>query len=50
LFSMASPISITILSENRSPEWIARMVGNILAIGTLGSVAGALLAAYYFIP
>lgn len=50
LFSFASPMSITMLSENRSPEWIARMVGNILAIGTMGSVLGALLAAYYLIP
>jgi spermidine synthase len=50
LFSFASPMSITLLSENRSPEWIARMVGNILAIGTLGSVLGALLAAFYLIP
>jgi spermidine synthase len=50
LFSFASPMSITMLSENRSPEWIARMVGNILAIGTLGSVLGALVAAFYLIP
>jgi len=50
LFSMASPTSITLLSENRSPEWITRLVGSILAIGTLGSVLGALLAAYYLIP
>jgi spermidine synthase len=50
LFSFASPLSITLLSENRSPEWIARMVGNILAIGTVGSVLGALLAAFYLIP
>jgi spermidine synthase len=50
LFSFASPMSITLLSENRTPEWIARMVGNILAIGTVGSVLGALLAAFYLIP
>ena len=50
LFSFASPMSITLLSKNRSPEWIARMVGNILAIGTVGSVLGALLAAFYLIP
>ncbi len=50
LFSFASPLSITLLSENRSPEWIARMVGNILAIGTIGSVLGALCAAFYLIP
>jgi spermidine synthase len=50
LFSFASPMSITMMSENRSPEWIARMVGNILAIGTMGSVLGALLAAFYLIP
>jgi spermidine synthase len=50
LFSFASPMSITLLSANRTPEWIARMVGNILAIGTIGSVLGALLAAFYLIP
>jgi len=50
LFSFASPMSITLLSENRSPEWITRMVGNILATGTVGSVLGALLAAFYLIP
>jgi spermidine synthase len=50
LFSFASPMSITLLSEKRSPEWIARMVGNILAIGTVGSVLGALVAAFYLIP
>ena len=50
LFSFASPLAITLLSENRSPEWIARMVGNILAIGTIGSVLGALVAAFYLIP
>ncbi len=47
---MASPVSITILSENRTPEWITRTIGTILAVGTLGSVVGALLAAYFFIP
>jgi spermidine synthase len=50
LFSFASPMSITLLSENRSPEWITRMVGNILATGTVGSVLGALSAAFYLIP
>ncbi|MBN1146138.1 MAG: fused MFS/spermidine synthase [Anaerolineales bacterium] len=50
LFSMASPLSITLLSENRPPEWISRMVGNVLALGTVGSVLGALLAAFYLIP
>lgn len=50
LFSMASPLSITMLSVDRSPEWISRIVGNILAIGTLGSILGALLAAFSLIP
>lgn len=50
LFSMASPLSITLLSENRPPEWITRMVGNILATGTAGSILGALVAAFYLIP
>lgn len=50
LFSMASPLSITLLSTDRPPEWITRMVGNILATGTLGSILGALLAAFYLIP
>ena len=50
LFSLASPVSINLLSEGRSPEWISRMVGNILATGTIGSVLGALAAAFYLIP
>lgn len=50
LFSMASPLSITLLSENHPPEWITRLVGNILATGTAGSILGALVAAFYLIP
>ena len=50
LFSMASLLSITLLSSDRKPEWISRMVGVVLAIGTLGSFLGALAAAFVFIP
>lgn len=50
LFSMASPLSITLLSENRPTAWITRMVGTVLAIGTAGSILGALAAAFLLIP
>jgi spermidine synthase len=50
LFGMLSPMAITILSTQYSARAIGRVVGAIYAIGTLGSVTGALTAAFYLIP
>ncbi len=50
LFSMMSPLAISLVSSSYPPETITREVGNIYAIGTLGSVAGALAAAFILIP
>ncbi|MBN1146137.1 MAG: fused MFS/spermidine synthase [Anaerolineales bacterium] len=50
LFSTASPLSITLLSRDHKPEWISRVVGAILAASALGSILGALVAAYVLIP
>jgi spermidine synthase len=50
LFSMASPVSIMLLSKHAPAELAPRILGNVLAIGTVGSVLGALLAAFVLIP
>jgi spermidine synthase len=50
LFSMTSPLAISLVSMNYPSETITKEVGNIYAIGTLGSVAGALAAAFILIP
>lgn len=50
LFSMVSPLVITLLASIHAPERISRDVGNIYALGTLGSVVGALAAAFLLIP
>lgn len=50
LFSTASPVAINILTHGRRAEDAPRVVGNVLAVGTLGSVSGALAAAFYLIP
>jgi spermidine synthase len=50
LFSMTSPMIISMLTAIHPPEVIARDVGNIYALGTLGSVLGALAAAFILIP
>ncbi len=50
LFGMTSPIAITLLSAGRPAEAISEIVGNIYAISTVGSVAGALGAAFVLIP
>lgn len=48
MFGMISPIAITMLSENS--DNLSETVGNIYAISTIGSVLGALAAAFYLIP
>ncbi len=50
LFGMISPLSIILLSEGRTPPQITRIVGNIYALSTVGSVLGALVAAFSLIP
>ncbi len=50
LFSMTSPLVISLLTSIHPPEAISRDVGNIYALGTLGSVLGALAAAFILIP
>ena len=50
LFSMTSPLVISLLTSIHPPEKISRDVGNVYALGTLGSVLGALAAAFVFIP
>jgi spermidine synthase len=50
LFSMTSPLVISLVSMDYPPETISREVGNIYGIGTLGSVVGALAAAFILIP
>jgi spermidine synthase len=50
LFSMTSPLVISLLTSIHPPEQISRDVGNIYGIGTLGSVLGALVAAFVLIP
>lgn len=50
LFSMTSPLIISLLTSIHPPETISRDVGNIYALGTLGSVLGALAAAFVLIP
>lgn len=36
--------------ENRSQRQMSQIAGTIYALGTIGSVAGALVAAFYLIP
>ncbi len=50
LFGMISPLAIALLSVGRSPEGISRIVGNVFGLSTIGSVLGALAAAFLFIP
>lgn len=50
LFGTTSPTAITLLSENRSQRQMSQIAGTIYALGTIGSVAGALAAAFYLIP
>ena len=50
LFSMTSPLAISLFSTSQTSDQIPRTVGNVYALSTVGSVLGALLAAYVFIP
>lgn len=50
LFGTLSPMVISLLSEQQAPETMSRIVGNVYAIGTIGSVSGALMAALFLIP
>lgn len=50
LFGMLTPMTITILSENRTSEQMSPIVGNLYALSTVGSVLGALSAALFWIP
>lgn len=50
LFSTTSPMAISLLAVDRPKETIAREVGNIYALSTIGSVIGALVAAFVLIP
>ena len=50
LFGSISPMVITLLTAGQSSEDISRIVGNVYGLGTVGSVAGAVSAAFIFIP
>jgi spermidine synthase len=50
LFGMLTPLSITILSRGRTTAEVSPIVGNLYALSTVGSVLGALSAAYFWIP
>jgi len=50
LFSATSPMVISLLAAERDKEAIPKEVGNVYALGTLGSVIGALAAAFILIP
>jgi len=50
IFGMVSPLVITLLSANQPDAQLSKTVGAVYALGTLGSVLGALTAAFYLIP
>ncbi len=50
LFGTISPMVITLLTADQPAESISKIVGNVYGLGTVGSVAGALSAAFVFIP
>ncbi|MCC7129867.1 MAG: hypothetical protein B6D39_00830 [Anaerolineae bacterium UTCFX2] len=50
LFSATSPMAISLLAAEREKETIPKEVGNVYALGTLGSVIGALTAAFLLVP
>ena len=49
-FGTISPIAVTLLSQNRNPDQMPGVSGNVYAIGTLGNIVGALSAAFILIP
>jgi spermidine synthase len=50
IFGMVSPLVITLLSANQPGSHVSKIVGNVYALGTLGSVSGAVAGAFYLIP
>ncbi len=48
LFGFISPMVITLLADDEHPA--GQVAGNVYALGTMGSVAGALTAAFFWIP
>lgn len=50
IFGMVSPLVITLLSANQPDAQLSKTVGTVYALGTIGSVLGALAAAFYLIP
>lgn len=49
-FSAASPMAVSLLTADRPKEDTSKEVGNVYALSTLGSVLGALAAAFVLIP
>lgn len=50
LFGMLTPLAITILSHGQPADSVSETVGNVYALSTIGSVLGALAAAFFLIP
>jgi spermidine synthase len=50
LFGTISILAITLLSLSRSAEEMSKLVGGVYAVSTVGSVLGAVSAAFFFIP
>lgn len=50
LFSVAAPVAINIMTHKTSSQQPQKVAGNIFALSTVGSVSGALVAAFYLIP
>jgi hypothetical protein len=50
LFSLVPPVAVGLLTAGRPTDGAQNILGNVLAVGTLGSVSGALAAAFVLIP
>ncbi len=50
LFGMLTPLAITLTSQGHTHDETTTIVGNLYALGTIGSVLGALSAAFFWIP
>lgn len=50
LFGTVTPMSITRMSQIRPQEPVTTIAGNLYALGTVGSVLGALSASFLWIP